>query len=347
MADNSNTLGRINARNVFYDTKMLIATEKALVFQKFGGKAIIDKNKGDSVTFTEMPPHGIITSVSPLKEGVTKAPLNMSRREVVAQIIQLGNYLVYTDVMSSIMEDGNTRLKEDQRKFLSYYQKDERDFLAFNTLRQGTTVQYSGTATSRGTVIAPITRGTLLNVSRTLSNGRTTDSSGGARPITEFFKPGVQFGTVGCEPAYVVICHPDLKADLRNIPGFVTCENYGSSSKLDPMEFGKVDDFRFICTKSATPWTGEGATVTTQNVKKTSNKADVYPMIVLGADAFKLVHLSGKESAALIHKPLGSGGSADPLDQRGTVGYKHWFTCAIVFQEYMARIEAAATDVLV
>lgn len=353
MADTSYSLRRLNARNVFYDTRLLVATEKALLFQKFGANIVLPKNKGDSITLTEMPPHDVITTISPLKEGVTKAPLNMSRREVVLQMVQLGNYLTYTDVMEEIMEDGGTRLKADQRKWLGYYMADERDVLTFQTLRQGTTVQYSGTATSRATVISVLTRGVLQRVSRTLRNGRTTDASGGARPITEVFMPNGNFGTVGCEPAYVVICHPDLEADLRALPGFVTCENYGAGKKIAPEEFGKVDNFRFLFTKNATPWTGAGATVTTQNVKKTSSNADVYPLLVMGESAYKLTHLAGtgsmadrKNAAKLLHQPLGSSGAQDPLFQRGSVGYKHWFVAGIVFQEYMARIECAVTDVI-
>ena len=44
-----------------------------------------------------------------------------------------------------------------------------------------------------------------------------------------------------------------------------------------------------------------------------------------------------------IVKPLGSGGSSDPLDQRATVGWKAIKTAKILVQQYMVRIESSAT----
>jgi len=42
-------------------------------------------------------------------------------------------------------------------------------------------------------------------------------------------------------------------------------------------------------------------------------------------------------------KPLGSGGSSDPLNQRGTVGWKAFKTAKILVQQYMVRVESTAT----
>ena len=50
----------------------------------------------------------------------------------------------------------------------------------------------------------------------------------------------------------------------------------------------------------------------------TANPA-VYNNFIVGKEAYGVVHL-GAETGDFYIKPLGSAGSADPLDQRGTVG---------------------------
>ena len=42
-------------------------------------------------------------------------------------------------------------------------------------------------------------------------------------------------------------------------------------------------------------------------------------------------------------KPLGSAGTADPLNQRGTVGWKATKTAEILVQQYMVRVETTAS----
>ena len=45
----------------------------------------------------------------------------------------------------------------------------------------------------------------------------------------------------------------------------------------------------------------------------------------------------------ILVKQLGSAGSADPLDQRSTVGWKATQTAVILNQDAMVRIETAST----
>jgi N4-gp56 family major capsid protein len=65
---------------------------------------------------------------------------------------------------------------------------------------------------------------------------------------------------------------------------------------------------------------------------------DVYLTLVFGADAFGLVSLAGHNLEA-IYKPLGSAGTADPLNQQSSMGWKCTFTTKILDQAWMVRIE--------
>jgi N4-gp56 family major capsid protein len=69
---------------------------------------------------------------------------------------------------------------------------------------------------------------------------------------------------------------------------------------------------------------------------------DVYATLIMAADCCGVSPLSGKAMESII-KPLGSAGSADPLEQRSTVGWKATTTTTILNQTWMLRIETLAS----
>ncbi len=69
---------------------------------------------------------------------------------------------------------------------------------------------------------------------------------------------------------------------------------------------------------------------------------DVYATLILGADAYGVTELEG-EGLKMIIKQLGSGGTADPLNQRNTVAWKADMSCVRLVEPYMIRIETAST----
>ena len=70
--------------------------------------------------------------------------------------------------------------------------------------------------------------------------------------------------------------------------------------------------------------------------------ADVYSTLVIGEGAYGVTDIAGGGLQTII-KQKGSGGTADPLDQRATVGWKAAKTAEILVDEYMVRIETGAT----
>ena len=71
-----------------------------------------------------------------------------------------------------------------------------------------------------------------------------------------------------------------------------------------------------------------------------SSGKPVYSTIILGKDAFGT---SGDRTVHLINKSLGSAGTGDPLNQRGTVGWKGYRFTKILEQTKMVRIESVAS----
>ena len=68
--------------------------------------------------------------------------------------------------------------------------------------------------------------------------------------------------------------------------------------------------------------------------------ADVHCTLVFGKDAYGVVDLEGRGAVQLIVKPHGSSGTADPLDQRATVGAKVAAYAAVILNDlWLVRIE--------
>ena len=68
--------------------------------------------------------------------------------------------------------------------------------------------------------------------------------------------------------------------------------------------------------------------------------ADVHATLVFGADAYGVIDIDGSGTVETIIKPCGSEGSADPLNQRSTVGAKVAAYAAKVLNPlWLVRIE--------
>ena len=73
-----------------------------------------------------------------------------------------------------------------------------------------------------------------------------------------------------------------------------------------------------------------------------SSNAEVHATIIYGQDAFGCVSLGNAKAPnfRIIVKPLGSAGTSDPLDQRGTVAWKvPFFACAVLQDDFIVRLE--------
>ena len=73
-----------------------------------------------------------------------------------------------------------------------------------------------------------------------------------------------------------------------------------------------------------------------------ANGVDVFSTLIIADDAYGTTKVSNGGLQHIV-KPLGSGGSSDPLNQRATVGWKAIKTAEILVEQYLVRIESTAT----
>lgn len=70
-------------------------------------------------------------------------------------------------------------------------------------------------------------------------------------------------------------------------------------------------------------------------------QAAVYGCLFVGKGAYGVVDLN--DGTEVIVKPRGSSGTADPLDQRSSVGWKGVHAAAILYDEYIVRVECGSS----
>lgn len=69
---------------------------------------------------------------------------------------------------------------------------------------------------------------------------------------------------------------------------------------------------------------------------------NVYSTLIMGAEAYGTTELTGGGLEHIV-KPLGSAGTADPLNQRATVGWKATKVAERLVEAYMIRVETTST----
>ena len=77
-------------------------------------------------------------------------------------------------------------------------------------------------------------------------------------------------------------------------------------------------------------------------MKNTAGTVDVYTIMLFGKHGFTKIPLDAA-SLKMIRKSLGSAGTADPLDQVQTMGWKETSARLITNQNWLVRIECAAS----
>jgi N4-gp56 family major capsid protein len=113
----------------------------------------------------------------------------------------------------------------------------------------------------------------------------------------------------------------------------------------------KKIQFRWaVDSTTATAWATDLAGTPTLVIVPSGGSAngdEVHATIIYGQKAFGMVSLGDakKPNFRIIVKPLGSSGSDDPLEQRGTIGWKvPFFACAVLRDDFIVRIEHGVSD---
>ena len=304
--------GLSDAMKTYYSDYLIDLAEPELVHDQFGQKHPIPKNGGKIIEFRKYD--SLPKALTPLTEGVTPNGQKLSLSVITSEVRQYGGFVELSDILLLTAIDNN--LLQATRVLASQAGR-TLDTITREVLNGGTNVQYaSGQVESRAA---------LYYTSENDNCCLTVDA---IRKAVRFLK---LMNAPKINGSYVGIIHPDAAYDLMSDPKWVNVKTYSDPEGIYEGEIGKIEGVRFVETSEAKVFKGAGA-----------SERDVYSTLVLGADAYGTTELSGG-GLQHITKQLGSAGTADPLNQRATAGWKATKTAERLVEQYMIRIETVSS----
>lgn len=320
MADT--TLNQVPAAiNNWYDRVMLRKAVPLFVHTMWAQVRDIPRGQTLAIKFRRYTLLSAATTA--LTEGTTPSGSQLSITNVTATVAQYGDYVTLTDLLVLTTLDP---VLVETAEVLGVQAGDTLDQLTRDVITAGTTVQYASSATSTATISSAmkITKLEIMEAVRTLKGQN-------ARKITSMVDPSSGFNTSPINSAFIGIVSQNTTFDLKQITGFIPVEEYGQKKAMEG-EVGALDEVRFIETTNAKVNASAGV-----------SSIDVHYTMILATDAYAITRISGAAMTNII-KPLGSGGSADPLNQRQTSGWKATFVAKILNDNFMVRIEHAVSS---
>ncbi len=306
----------------FYSRTLVERAVPYFVHTNFAQVRDISANAGtDTIKFRRYSNLTAVTTA--LTEGVTPSGKQLSVTDVTAQVQYYGDYVTLTDKVSFETLDP---ILTETADILGDQAGDSVDQICRDVLAAGTTVQYASTAAAR----TDITAAMKLNKDEVKEGVRTLKINL-ARPMTSRIDPSTGYNTIPLKASFIGIVHPKTSYDIEDSAGFIPVEKYANKSDVMDNEIGAYPYVRFLETTNAKVFTAGG-----------SGGADVYATLILGKNAYAITRISALTMQNIV-KPLGSGGTADPLNQRATSGWKLTFVAKILVQAWILRIEHGVT----
>lgn len=291
----------------FYDRNLLENAEPELVHDQWAQTRDIPKHGGKKIEFRKFSK--LPKALTALTEGVTPEGQEISVSSLEAEVKQYGNYIKVSDILQMTTIDN---VIVEATDMIGYQAGSTLDTISREIMNAGTNVQYAeGQVTSR----ANLTKDHKLTVRAVKMAVRILEKQH-AKKINGY---------------YVGIINQDIAFDLTEDERWIEAHKYAKPEELFNGEIGMIAGVRFVKTSEAKIFAKAGA-----------GGIDVYSTLILGANAYATTKIEGGGLETII-KQLGSAGTADPLNQRATIGWKATKVTEILSQEYMVRIETGST----
>lgn len=304
--------GLSDEMKTYYSDYLIDMAEPELVHDQFGQKHPIPKNGGKTIEFRKYDP--LPKALTPLTEGVTPNGQKLNMGVITATVKQYGGFIELSDMLLLTAIDNNL---VQATKLLGSQAGRTLDTITREVLNGGTNVQYAeGQVNSRA------------SLSYTDENTNHNLTVNAVRRAVRFLKV---MNAPRINGYYAGIIHPDCSYDLMSDPKWVNVKTYSDPEGIYEGEIGRIEGVRFVETSEAKVFTGAGA-----------SGRDVYSTLIIGADAYGVTEITGGGLQHIV-KQLGSAGTADPLNQRATAGWKATKVAERLVEAYMVRIETTST----
>ena len=290
----------------FYDMTLIDEAQSNLVHDQFGQKRPIPKNGGKTIEFRKFAP--LAKALTPITEGVTPDGKSLEVSTITAEVAQYGDYITQSDVLELTSLD-NTIL--EATKLLGRQAGVTLDTVVRDILHETTNVSYcpkgDGTAVTSRAALDNTCQLTVKEVQKVVAKLRAQNAP-----------------TIGGK--YVAIIHPYVAYDLMRDPEWIDAHKYCKPENLYEGEIGEVAGVRFVQTTEAKIYEG-----------------GVFGSLFFGEGAYGVTEITGGGLQTIV-KQKGSAGTADPLDQRSSVGWKAIKTAELLIPQYIVRVESKSAE---
>lgn len=345
-----------NENKIFYNKTLIKRLTPELMFYKYGQKKPLPKNSGNKVNFRKF--NSLPLATSALTEGVTPDGRALDITKVEATVDQYGDFIEVSDVLDML---GIDPVITESADVLGEQGGQTIDRVIANVVTSGTTVRYAGGRAGRHALTSSdkLTGDEVKKAVRDLKKAN-------AKPIADGF--------------FIGIITPEQAYDLQSDTLWQDVSKYNGGLNIEKGEIGKIHGVRFVVSNNEGETmselsftsvsksqgdsleglyarTGAGAPYTYTKCADdatapsgggtyySDNGYRVFKCMIIGADAYGVVDVenSAEGKPSIIVKPHGSAGTADPLNQRATIGWKAMFTAVRLNELAMCRIETTAT----
>jgi len=290
----------------FYDMTLIDEAAPALVHDQFGQKRPIPKNGGKTIEFRKFVP--LAKALTPLQEGVTPDGKSLEVNTVTATVNQYGDYVTMSDMLELTAVDN---VIVEALKLLGRQGGATLDTVVRNILHSGTNVTYCPKRNADGTE-TPVTSRAQLDDTCQLT----------VKVVQQVVAKLRAQNAPTIQGKYVAIIHPYAVYDLMRDPEWIDAHKYAQPENLYEGEIGEIGGVRFVQTTEAKVYEG-----------------GVFGTLFFGDGAYGTTEVAGGGLETIV-KQKGSAGTADPLDQRSSVGWKGLKTAELLIEQYLVRVES-------
>ena len=271
----------------FYDMTLIDEAAPALVHDQFGQKRPIPKNGGKNIEFRKFAP--LAKALTPLTEGVTPQGKSLDVSTITAEVSQYGDFVTMSDMLELTAIDN---VIVEALKLLGRQGGATLDTVVRNILHSGTNVTYCPKVAADGSETAVTSRATLDNTCKLT-----------VKVIQKVVAKLRAQNAPTISGKYVAIIHPYAAYDLMRDPEWIDAHKYAAPENMYEGEIGEIAGVRFVQTTEAKIY-----------------ENGVFGTLVFGDGAYGTTDIAGGGMETIV-KQKGSAGTADPLDQRSSVGY--------------------------
>ena len=315
MATQSQTITNVSGQKqlsaedkTFYERVLLERLLPQLNFYKDAMKKKLPKNSGRTTNFRKF--NSLTAPSASLTEGKTPDGNNLSISVITATVAQEGDYVQITDLIQltgidPVLTETCELLGEQAEKLF--------DSRIQTAISKGTNVYFAGSATTRAGLESATTKNLVADdikkIVRKLKNANAKRFADGY---------------------YHMQVDPDIAYDLMSDSAWVDVSKYAKPEQMVKGELGKMHGMKFF----------ESTNLETVDSSSNSGKIDVHVAYAYGKDSYACIDLEGGAGKPeIIVKENGSAGTADPLNQRATAGWKACFTAVITQPLALVRVE--------